>query len=351
MNLEHIEFYNLGGLEPVPGLGENGLVRIPAGVRNQLNDTARLIGMDAVGIEMRFVTEAPNIDLYLSAQQAAFAGNDKVRIYDGKVRIYKGDFLYRTVELKPNATTFFRITPPPAFSDANEKMLHQGGFAPNVWRVVCDRSVYVFHGIHTHGYALRPPQPSEVPRWNWLAYGSSITNASLDGYVHVAAAKLRAQVQNKGFGGSCHIEKALVDYLLDECRFDFMTCELGVNMRRWCTPDEFEQRASYLIGRLAQLQKPALILPVFPNRHTAQYTSDPGNNVTGNETAFNRIVERLVREAHCPTIRFVHGYDILDDISGLSADLLHPTAYGHAVMGLNLAAHLQKFLHELGMDC
>ncbi|MDF2721473.1 MAG: lysophospholipase [Paenibacillus sp.] len=343
MNLEHVEFYNLGALEPIPGLGDNGLVRVPAAIRNQLNNRARLIGMDSVGVEIRFVTEAPNIDLYLSAQQPEFGGK-------GKVRIYKGNYLYRTLELEPGVTTFHRLTPPPAFAPANEKMLNPGGFAHNVWRIVCDRTVYVVHGIHAHGYDIRPPHPTELPRLNWLAYGSSITNASLDGYVHIAAAKLRVQVQNKGFSGSCHIEPALVDYLLDECSFDFITCELGINMRGQYSPEEFEQRASYLIGRLTELRKPALIIPLFPNNHSAQYAANPASVLTEREEAYTRILERLVREANCPTLRFVSGSDILDDVAGLSADLLHPTTYGHAVMGFNLAAHLKSFLLERGLE-
>lgn len=343
MNMELIELYNAGALEPVPGMGENGLVRIPAAVRHQLNERARFIGMDSVGVEVRFVTEAPNIDLYLSVQQPEFGGK-------GKVRIYKGDFLYRTLELESNVVTFYRLTPPDAFTSANDKLLGSGGFAPHVWRIVCDRSVHVLQGIHTHGHEMRPPRQSEVPRLNWLAYGSSITNSNLDGYVHVAAAKLRVQVQNKGFSGSCHIEQALVDYLLDECGFDFITCELGVNMREQYSPDEFEQRASYLIGRLAQLQKPAVIITMFPNSHTEQYAANPANKITEREEAFNRIVERLVREADVPSLRLVYGSDILDDVTGLSADLLHPTTYGHAVMGLNLAARLKGFLLEQGVE-
>jgi lysophospholipase L1-like esterase len=299
--------------------------------------------MDSVGVEIRFVTEAPNIDLYLSAQQTDSGGK-------GKVRIYRGNFLYRTLELEPCVTTFHRLNPPPAFANANDKMLIPGGFAPNVWRIVCDRSVYVVHGIQTHGYDIRPPHQSEVPRLKWLAYGSSITNGSLDGYVHVAAAKLRVQVQNKGFSGSCHIEPELVDYLLDECSFDFITCELGINMRGQYTPEEFEQRAAYLIGRLAQLQKPALIMPLFPNCHSAQYAVKPDSTATQREEAFNRIVEKLVKEANCPTMRFVSGSEILDDITGLSADLLHPTTYGHSIMGFNLAAQLNIFLREQGLD-
>lgn len=94
-------------------------------------------------------------------------------------------------------------------------MFNQGGFAPNVWRIVCDCPTYTLQGIDVHEHEIRPPKPEELPALNWLAYGSSITNAHLDGYIHVAARKLRVQVQNKGFSGSCFCEKELVSHF--EC--------------------------------------------------------------------------------------------------------------------------------------
>ncbi len=36
MDLKKVEFYNVGALENIPGFGENGLVRVPADVRNRI---------------------------------------------------------------------------------------------------------------------------------------------------------------------------------------------------------------------------------------------------------------------------------------------------------------------------
>lgn len=212
-----------------------------------------------------------------------------------------------------------------------------------------DRTTAVIHGIHTHGHAIHPPLKGELPSLNWLAYGSSITNAHLDGYVHVAAAKLRVQMQNLGFSGACQIEKVLVDYMLEQRHFDFITCELGVNMRGAFKPDEFHHRASYLIDRIVKLGKPALIITTFPNTQTANYISET-NHITESETAFNDILVKLVQEANCPTLQLMHGTDVLTDTNGLSGDLIHPTVYGHAVMGLNLSERLRTFLGGCGLQ-
>ncbi len=342
MNLDNVSFYNLGAHEEIPGLGKNGLVRVPADVRNQLNQRARFVGMDSVGIEIRFVTDAPTIDLYVAVQKPEFHAR-------GSIRIYKGNFQVQVIEVDPGTTHFHRITPPAQFHIANDALLHQGGFSSNVWRIVWDRTTAVIHGIHTHGHAIRPPLKGELPSLNWLAYGSSITNAHLDGYVHVAATKLRVQMQNLGFSGACQMEKVLVDYMLEQRHFDFITCELGVNMRGAFNPDEFHHRAAYLIDRIVKLGKPALIITTFPNSQTANYISE-ATHITESETAFNDILVKLVQEANCPTVQLMHGTDVLTDTNGLSGDLIHPTVYGHAVMGLHLAERLRTFLGGCGLQ-
>lgn len=336
MNLDKVEFYNVGDLEQIPGIGENGLVRVPMKVRNLLNEKARFVGMDSIGAEIRFVTDATNIDIYISTQKSESIGN-------GTIRIYKGNFLYQTLSVQPGITNFFRVTPPPNFQVVNDTMLNQGGFSPKVWRIVCNRSTIVIHGIDAHGHEIRPPKKEELPSLNWLAYGSSITNSHLDGYVHVAASRLKMQVQNMGFSGCCHIEKELVDYMVKERSFDFITCELGVNMLQNYTPDEFNDRVSYLISSLKQINKPAIIITPFPHRKSMEYTAlidvySERNN------EFNRILVDQGKSANSEKIHVVQGSDILDDVNGLSGDMTHPTTYGHAIMGINLANHIKNFL-------
>lgn len=336
MNLDKVEFYNVGDLEAIPGIGENGLVRVPMKVRNLLNEKARYVGMDSIGTEIRYVTDATNIDIYISMQKSESIGN-------GTIRIYKGNFLYQTLSIQPGITNFFRVTPPPNFQVVNDTMLNQGGFSPNVWRIVCNRSTIVIHGIDTHGHEIRPPKKEELPSLNWIAYGSSITNSHLDGYVHVAASRLKMQVQNMGFSGCCHIEKELVDYMVKERSFDFITCELGVNMLQNYTPDEFNERVSYLISSLKQINKPAIIITPFPHRKSMEYTALI-DVYSERNSEFNRILVDQVNSANSEKIHVIQGSDILDDLNGLSGDLTHPTTYGHAIMGINLANYIKKIL-------
>lgn len=339
MNIDKVTFYNLGDLEPIPGHGENGLVRIPKHIRKCLNERARFVGKESVGVEIRFVTDAPIIDIYISATEPEF--DTRIAI----LRVYKGNHLVDTIEMEPGVFKFYRIQTPPHFRNVNEKMFDQGGFSPNVWRVVCDRPVYILQGIDVHGHEMRPPKIEELPKYSWLAYGSSITNANLDGYVHVAAAKLRVQVQNKGLSGACHMEKELIDYMLDECDSDFMTFELGINMAGWCEPNDFKKRAEYLVERLVEMKKPAVLISAFPNRRNSYYAKTPGE-MSIRLDAYEQIMEELVQKKNCKTLAMVKGEEILSDIYGLRADMLHPTVYGSCVMGLNLAKKLEVFMKE-----
>lgn len=335
MNMKNVELYNVGAIENIPGIAKNGFMRVPEKVRNCMNDRARLVAMQSVGCEVRFVTKAPNIDLFLSCNSPDLFKN-------GELRIFKGNFLYHTQAIEPGKVHNIRLIPPETFKIASKETINEGGFSSDVWRVAFNSgATFALHDIDTHGYDIRPPKSEEKPTLNWLAYGSSITHSSLDGYPHFAARKLKVQVQNKGLSGACHIEKEMVDFIVDDCKWDFATCELGVNMRFSYIPEEFKKRASYLIDRLTATDKPILIISVFPNRNSSSNTVSPGI-ATEHEDAYNTILATLVEKKNVANLHFMNGYEVLDDFTGLSCDLLHPCAYGHAIMGANLAKKLKQ---------
>jgi hypothetical protein len=334
MNLKNVEFFNVGALEQIAGFGDQACMRIPQAVRNCLNNRARFVAMDSVGCEMRFVTPSPNVDVYVSCLKPEFSDT-------GELRVYRGSFLCQTISIEPGKIHNLRLTPPPSFGVASEAALTSGGYAANVWRVVCNRGACVlFHGVNTHGEDIRAPKKAELPAKNWLAYGSSITNSSLDGYEHVAATRLGVQVQNKGLSGACQIEKEVVDYMVDNCSWDFATCELGINMRGGFSPEDFGKRAKYLIDRFVGTGKPTFIISLFPNGNSKKFVAKP-TPATECEEAYNSILEDLVEQTNVPHLHFIPGDKVLDDFIGLGGDLLHPTAYGHAVMGMNLATILK----------
>ena len=337
MNFENIELWNVPALEPVPGLGENGLVRFPRAIRDGLNARARIMGRDSAGCELRCVTDAPALDICLSA----IAPEPERR---AQVRIFRGNHLVQTVELETGRPRLLRLAPPPTFApERTTKLAAAGGFAPSVWRIACNSgSTMVVEGVDAHGCEIRPPTDTEKPTLTWLAYGSSITHSSLDGYPHVAARILKADVLNKGLSGSCHFEPALVDWMVDHCKWDIASLEMGVNMLGFYTPEQFEMRAAHAINRFAATGKPFLVIDIFPQGQAAAYALKNDDSTPGRDRAFREIVHRLVRDNQTSNLRMAPGATILHDITGLSADLLHPCNFGHSLMGANVAREIRK---------
>jgi lysophospholipase L1-like esterase len=223
-----------------------------------------------------------------------------------------------------------------------------GAFSPNVWRIMTGRYTAVFHGIDAFGRKLRPPYPEEVPSIRWLAYGSSITHGGAATkydlcYVQQAARRLGVDALNLGLSGSCLCEKEAADFIADREDWDLATLELGVNMRTLFTPEQFRERAEYLIGKAIRMQpgKPVAVITIFPNAATFTVSESQSSR---NEAEFNRILRDIVAEFRQPSLHLIEGSEVMNDFSSLAFDLLHPSDFGHMMMGQHLAAKLASIL-------
>lgn len=335
-----VAFHNVGELERLGDLPGVLLSRLPRGVREALNRRARHVALEGVGCEIRFVSEHPDVRVFVAAQKPEFGEQLEIRVF-------RGDFEHSTHQIPPGQTSILALSVPDTFGSPQPHHLRQG-FAPNVWRVQFGRGPGLFLGVDGLGGTIRPPQADELPGLSWLAYGSSITNSSLDGYPSVAARRLGVDVMNKGLSGACHCEPELADWLASGCAWDFATLELGVNMRGM-TPDQFGTRASYLVRQVVAMNpgKPVFLITIFPNCLTEGIART--ERICANDLAFNEILRGLVAEIESPDLHLVEGDQILDQFTGLRTDLLHPTPYGHAVMGLNLAEILRPVLVAKGL--
>ena len=340
MNLDKVEFHNAGALETLPGYGDNAIVRIPAKVRNKLNRRARFVGMESIGCEVRFVTDAPNIELFISCSKPEL-------VEAGEIRVFKGNHRNLVATVLPGVVTNIRLAAPEQFKNAKKDKLDEEGFSSDVWRICFNRGgVFCIHGIDTFGYDIRPPQADEKPALKWLAYGSSITNSHLDGYPHFAARVLKVDVQNKGLSGACQCEKEMADWIADECDWDVLTCEMGINMRGGFALEEFRSRVDYLLRKVTSTHpdKPVIAINLYPNCFSEDWSVDSEHTHTECEAAYNQIVRDVVTEIGSPNLHMIEGSDILTDFTGLTSDLLHPCPFGHAIMGASLAAKMKTIL-------
>jgi hypothetical protein len=286
-------------------------------------------------VEIRFVTEAQNVRLYLSSEEC-----------DATVWVFRGNFSFGNYGVPQGKVHCLHLVAPEVFPTVQREMLETGSFNSNVWRFVLDRSSMAFHGIDTFGYDVRPPTAAEKPKLKWLAYGSSITHSSVRGYPAQAAMRLGVDMLNKGLSGACEIEPEAAEFVAARCDWDFATLELGVNMRRWWPAHGFEERARNIVARClaAKPGKPIALLTIFPNCAASLAKPDIS---TEREVAYNDILRQIAADHAADGVHLIEGSDILSELHLLTQDLLHPSEFGHVRMGENLANKLRPIIAPL----
>lgn len=322
----------------MPGLR---LQRFPREVRYALGDKGRTKAVQSNGCEIRFVTDAKTIRVTLSAVESS-----------GRVLVFKGDFFHSAHHLQAGVLQTITLEPPERFVEVSAERLDNRAFSANVWRIHFERFGGVFHDIDALGYEVRPPKSSEVPRLSFVAYGSSITQGAgalshYNSYIQQAARRLEVDALNLGLSGSCLCEKEVGDHIAAREDWDFAYLELGVNMRAVFTVEEFKQRATYLLDRIIQRHptKPVVITTMYPNRAT--YFKDNSHAYSVNEQEFNGVLRNYAAAHSESNLHLIEGKDIMTDFVSLTSDLIHPSDYGHILMGEKLAGKLRPIVEDL----
>lgn len=343
MIYDNIEFYNVMELEKTETMAGLKLQRFPKEIRDNLGykdrKKGRIVSQTSTGCEIRFVTETKNIRLYLSSLN----GN-------GEVLVFNGNFFHGKYTLNSGVVTTLNLEENERFEELKPEVFKGYPFSRKVWRIFMSRGfTAVYHGIDAYGEALRPPMEDEVPKLRWFAYGSSITHGSVatshnNSYIEQAARRLGVDVLCNGLSGACMCEKIIADYIADREDWDFATLELGVNMRVPFTSEEFEIYARYLIKKVVESnpKKPVVIITIYPNRAVYFKNQDDISHIRNRE--FNEILKKIYDEINADNLYLIEGKDILTDFSGLSSDLIHPSDYGHILMGQNLADKLKDII-------
>ncbi|WP_168122355.1 GDSL-type esterase/lipase family protein [Paenibacillus sp. HB172176] len=329
-----IYFHNVTELESFPYVEGLFLRRYPREIRHILDGHGRVVSEEATGCELRFVTSSKQIRITLGIPEK-----------DSAIRIYKGGMFHSEHRFAAGSRRTLLLEEPAAkFGMVNRKHLLQSGFAPEVWRVCFGRSVGIFYDLNTFGHEVRPPRKEEMPRLRWLAYGSSIThgpdNASLS-YVSQAARRLKVDVLNAGLSGSCLFERETAEFLANRDDWDFASFELGINMRDDRPEDVFRSRSRYLLEQVIARHpdKHLFLITIYPNFATFADT-----NATRMDRRFNEILRSHAEELNHPNLHLIEGDTVMTDMSAMTCDLVHPSEYGHMVMGENLAKQMGPYL-------
>jgi hypothetical protein len=161
---DNSELHNTVEIEPAAGCGVH-LRRFPKAVRDCLSPLGRVVAQESAGCELRFVTDAESIRVAVSSLPSPLAPYE---LHNQDLFVFKGAFFHSHVRLEPGKLNHIHLADiggavENGFRSLRPDVQDTDYFAHRVWRILFGRYAAVFHELDTYGYAVRPPQPDELP--------------------------------------------------------------------------------------------------------------------------------------------------------------------------------------------
>ncbi|MFZ5570474.1 MAG: SGNH/GDSL hydrolase family protein [Thermodesulfobacteriota bacterium] len=338
MIYKQVKLHNIEDLVAVIGFPGLRMQRVPEALRLRLNPNAQFQMCRPSCAEIRFVSERP-VDISLSCPDGR-----------GMVEVFYGPFQDPECHEIRDEITVIHVEMPNRMTLYDQSKLSNLAFSPKVCRLLMAGDAMFLHDMEGDG--CRPPNPDELPRLRYLAYGTSITEhgrctAPHLTYVEQAGIRLGADVINLGCGGSAYCEPELAEYIAERTDWDFATLSISVNMLKF-TPAFFYERAANMIHTIcrANPRRPVICITLFP------YAREFGDTFMGSEDQgapdeYREALHKAVRNCDCDNVYIMEGSEVLDDVGGLSTDMLHPGDQGMIFMGENLARQIKHLIDNL----
>ncbi len=344
MIYEGIEYFNTAEIEK-DATGALILRRFPKKVIDALNapmfnadKTIKDIwygGQDTASysssIEIRLVTSAPKIEVELEST------------LDTDAMIYWGEFHHQRAYLPKKTKTTVTIEKLECMQKLRPEM-NKGRYNPDLLRICFSIEGQIkVHSIKVDGEFSLPTE-ADLPKKKMLVLGTSISHgvgSNLFGgeYVSIIGKELGVDIINKAIAGGCFCEKEVREFICEQ-EFDYALFEIGTNIAS--RPDFFiEERLGAMIDTFCETFKDKKIFFVTP----FPALEDISDMYYGWINDFTRV--RNIMHAHLskyPTVPVFDGREICDDATFLLSDVLHPSPYGHIVLGQRMASKIKPFL-------
>lgn len=337
MIYKNVELYNIHELVDVQNEEYGKFCRVPEGVRLQLNDAAKDgTSFCGCGSEIRFNIISEDVEIVLKA--VADKGSYQMNTI---AQVYFGAFQEIPVVVIGYEETTIKIKRPNNMQHI-EKYSRELGieFDPNLVRIIlpyeCHISIIDIFG------EVAPPTKAQTPKTKYLAYGSSITHGGCSAYPMGSYAMRTAQILgvdliNFGFAGSAFLDKAMADYIAQRQDFEIATLEMGINLiwddakKEFTSPERFKEKVDYFVSKIVESHPDKWIFCID------LFTC--GMDYAGDEIVkeFRAVVKNKVEAMNMPRLKYICGRDLLNDITGLSRDLIHPTSSGMNEIAENLS--------------
>lgn len=341
MTYKNALLHNVAELVDEPSHRAKRIQRVPEATRVQLDEPAQLRTQNPDGCEIRFVLEGTAAEVTVSAKEPGTT----VSLFFGPFSANQTWVLGaepRTIPVELNQDQKNRIAAIP------DDVVQGLPFHPSVARLVFyHRGIALLHDISGE---IRPPRASELPSRSILTYGTSITHGASATQAHLTWAaqtawRLGADLLNLGVGGACLCEAAYGDYIAGRDDWDLAVLSLSVNMiGKGFDGAGFRERVSYVVDAVsaAHPDKPVACVSIYPYFGDFDHTLHANAKATAVE--FRTILRDIVTRFDRPNLHFIEGSSILDDIAGLTTDLIHPSDLGMIRMGENMAKALRPLL-------
>lgn len=322
MIYKNVEFHNVSEIIENED-GSFSWLRVPENVYENL-EKGKGQAKSCTGVEMRFILKGDKAVIKMSAKSDSVANS--FHVYRGGVQGGWEDH-----EVNKNVTTEIKDFEIKKSTNelSLEKMSEASGtdWNPEVIRIVFDLGNYNIYDIIGD---IEPPKPEDKPKKTILFYGSSITHGSnsLDAshsWVSLIGHNLNMDVRNLGFAGSCCMEPEMADYIADEGRkdnWDIAVLELGINVLDW-EEEHIRERVKNILTKVATLNPDKKIFVISPFVFVSEVIYD---NTNGQK--WRRIIKETYERLNYKNVTYIDGTSVLDNISYISADEVHPNIYG-----------------------
>jgi len=339
MRYGQVELHNVEELVSIEGRPGLLMQRVPQSVREGLLELGSQQIRRAASIEIRFAASPGEVKLTL----ASFGGVSKVQVFYGDYWV-EDDQVGET----PKTIVVREADPGFQFKQPWSHKVPRQSFGP-IWRVIVHG--HEVHLLDVDGEDIRPPEPEELPKLTYLAYGTSITfgiSATTPdlSYVGQAAWRLGLDTINLGMPGSAFCEPAMAEHIAGRKDWDIASLCVSVNMfNQGVTTAVFAEKVEAMIRTItaAHPTKPLVCISLLKCFADLGWTW-PGREVHATSFAYRDALKEIVAGHNAQNVTYMDGSELLDDWRGLSHDLLHPGNAGMIQIGERLAARMRPLL-------
>lgn len=262
----------------------------------------------------------------------------------GIIEVYFGDYLEKIMNLAEGIHEIC-IQQPNTIKELGDEY-REMGFSVEAVRFVIAAQDFTVITIPDN---IRPVTKELLPKYSYVAYGTSITQGVDSTYPSMTYARqlarnLQCDVINLGVSGNAFCEETIADYIGNELSWDFMTCCVSVNMlNQGETHLAFKEKIYRFLSIILENNPNKVIfcISVFPYLVDLGLSNNKILKSTPDEyrTVLKEVVDSLNKNNN---LIYVHGPEVLRNKRGLSCDFLHPNDFGHTEIARNLSKIIRK---------